>query len=71
MPSTCGAFPNKDQTLEEVEALLLAQIDLIKEGQFEDWIIPAIVTDFKKSVKQGLENNSSRVGFMARFVYRV
>ena len=45
-------------------ALLLEQIDLIKEGQFEDWIIPAIVTDFKKSVKQGQENNSSRVSSM-------
>ena len=57
-------IPKQDQTLEEVEALLLEQIDLIKQGQFDDWIIPAIVTDFKKSVKQGLENNNSRVGFM-------
>ncbi len=57
-------IPKQDQTLEEVEALLLEQIDLIKEGQFEDWIIPAIVTDFKKSVKQGQENNNSRVSSM-------
>lgn len=57
-------IPKQGQTLEEVEALLLEQIDRIKEGQFEDWIIPAIVTDFKKSVKQGQESNSSRVGFM-------
>ena len=57
-------IPKQGQTLEEVEALLLEQIDLIKEGQFEDWIIPAIVTDFGKSVKQGQESNSSRVGLM-------
>lgn len=57
-------IPKQGQTLEEVEALLLAQLDLLKAGQFEDWIIPAIVTDFKKSVKQGQENNRSRVGFM-------
>ncbi len=57
-------IPKQGQTLEEVEALLLEQIDLIKEGQFDDWIIPAIVTDFTKSVKQGQESNSSRVSFM-------
>ena len=57
-------IPKQGQTLEEVEALLLEQIDLIKEGQFEDWIIPAIVTDFGKSVKQRQESNSSRVGLM-------
>lgn len=57
-------IPKQGQTLEEVEALLLEQIDLIKAGQFEDWIIPAIVTDFGKSVKQEQESNSSRVGLM-------
>ena len=57
-------IPKQDQTLEEVEALLLEQVALIKQGQFEDWIIPAIVTDFKKSQKQGLENNNSRVSLM-------
>lgn len=55
-------IPKKDQSLEEVERLLLEQINLIKKGQFEDWIIPAIVTDFKKFQKAGLENNESRVG---------
>ena len=57
-------IPKQGQTLEEVEALLSEQIDLIKAGQFEDWIIPAIVTDFGKSVKQEQESNSSRVALM-------
>jgi len=57
-------IPKKDQSLEEVEQLLLEQVALIKQGQFEDWIIPAIVTDFKKSQKASLENNESRVGAM-------
>ena len=55
-------IPKKDQSLKEVEQLLLEQINLIKQGQFEDWIIPAIVIDFKKSQKAGLESNESRVG---------
>ncbi|MBO47033.1 MAG: hypothetical protein CMJ96_09095 [Planctomycetes bacterium] len=57
-------IPKKDQSLEEVEQLLLEQITLIKQGQFENWIIPAIVTDFKTSQKAGLENNESRAGAM-------
>jgi len=57
-------IPKQDQTLEEVEQLLLQQIELIKNGQFDDWIIPAIVTDFKKNYKKRLEGNGPRVSLM-------
>lgn len=56
--------PKQGQSLAEVEQLLLDQLDLIKTGQFEDWIIPAIVNDFKKSQKASLESNTARVGLM-------
>jgi len=56
--------PKASQTLEEVEALLLEQLALIKSGDFEDWIIPAIVNDFKKSQKASLESNTARVTMM-------
>lgn len=58
--------PKQGQTLDEVEQLLLAQIEHIKAGEFEDWIIPAIVNDFKKNQKQALESNTARVGTMRR-----
>ncbi len=58
--------PKQGQSLEEVEQLLLAQLDLIKQGKFEDWIIPAIINDFKKTEKEGLETNSARVAMMRR-----
>jgi predicted Zn-dependent peptidase len=57
-------IPKQDQTLAEVEELLLEQIELIKSGQFDDWIIPAIVTDFKKTYKKRLEGNGPRVSLM-------
>lgn len=57
-------IPKDDQTLEEVEQLLLEQIALLKKGEFEDWIIPAIVTDFKKSQKAQLESDFARVSIM-------
>jgi len=56
--------PKQGQTLAEVEALLLQQIDLIKAGEFEDWIIPAIINDFKKNEKASLEFNTARVAAM-------
>ena len=56
--------PKQDQTLDEVEQLLLEQIEIIKAGEFEDWIIPAIINDFAKSAKAGLEFNNARVAQM-------
>jgi predicted Zn-dependent peptidase len=56
--------PKQDQSLEEVEELLLAQLELIKAGEFEDWILPAIINDFEKNEKASLEFNAARVNSM-------
>lgn len=61
---TLYGVPKQDQTLEEVEQLLLAQLELIKAGEFEDWIIPAIINDFKKAQKASQEFNTARVSMM-------
>ncbi len=57
-------IPKQDQTLAEVEQLLLDQLELVKSGDFEDWIIAAIINDFKKNEKAGLEFNQARVSMM-------
>ena len=57
-------IPKEGQTLEEVEKLLLEQIELVKQGKFEDWLLPAIITDYKKMRKAGLEADESRVAMM-------
>tara|TARA_R110002072_G_scaffold142853_1_gene288474 strand:+ start:37897 stop:40881 length:2985 start_codon:yes stop_codon:yes gene_type:complete len=56
--------PRQGQTLEEVEQLLLEQLEIVKRGEFEDWILPAIVNDFKRMDKRGLESNTARVSTM-------
>ena len=61
---TLWGIPKQGQSLEEVEALLLEQLEKVKKGEFEDWIIPAIVNDFKKTQKAGLESNGSRVAWI-------
>lgn len=57
-------IPKEGQSLEEVEKLLLEQVEIIKSGKLEDWVIPAIITDFKKMRKSGLESDDARVSYM-------
>jgi predicted Zn-dependent peptidase len=57
-------IPKKDQSLKEVEDLLLQQVELVRQGKFEDWILPAIINDFKKNRKAQLESNEARVSLM-------
>lgn len=54
--------PKEGQSLEEVEQLLLEQVKLLCEGAFEDWLLPAIVTDFRKIKERARETNEGRVG---------
>ena len=56
--------PKEGQSLEEVEQLILEQIELIKKGEFPDWLIPAVVTDMKLKKTKELENNGLRADVM-------
>lgn len=56
--------PREGQSLEEVRDLILGEIDKIKKGDFEDWLMPAIINDFKKTQMRGLENSYSRANNM-------
>jgi predicted Zn-dependent peptidase len=57
-------IPKDGQTLEDVEKLLLEQLELVKTGAFGDWLVPAIINDFKKNTKGGLESDPARVSDM-------
>lgn len=52
--------PREGQTLEQVRDLMLEQIELVKKGEFEDWLIEAVINDLKKSEIRGSESNGSR-----------
>jgi predicted Zn-dependent peptidase len=49
------AVPKETQTLDEAKDMVLEQIELIKKGDFPDWILPAIINDFKIQRMKGLE----------------
>ncbi len=51
--------PKQGQTLEEVKQLLLAQLDKIKAGAFEDWMLAAICNDMKLQQMRANENNTA------------
>lgn len=55
-----GANPRAGQTLAEARQLLLAQLDSIKLGKFEDWLIPAIYNNYKISKLRDFDNNQNR-----------
>jgi len=49
------AVPKETQTLEEAKEMVLEQLELIKKGDFPDWMLPAIISDFKLQRLKGLE----------------
>ncbi len=52
------------QSLEEVRDLILEQIELVKKGEFDDWLLDAVITDFKKSEMSQYESNRARANSM-------
>ena len=48
-------MPKESQTLDEAKDLMLEQLDLIKKGEFPDWMLPAIINDFKLQRMKALE----------------
>ena len=63
--------PKEGQTLDEVKDLLLQQIDLLKKGKFEDWLIDATVNDLKLNQTKEYENNTALAGmYVDAFIFR-
>jgi len=63
--------PKEGQMLDEVKDLLLQQIDLLKKGEFEDWLIDATVNDLKLNQTKEYENNTALAGmYVDAFIFR-
>lgn len=59
---TFGGKPRQGQSLVDVKDNLMAQIELLKKGDFPEWLIPAVVKNFKVAQIKSFDNNSNRVG---------
>ncbi|MCB9289454.1 MAG: insulinase family protein [Lewinellaceae bacterium] len=58
--------PREGQSLEEVEALLMEEVDKLKQGDFEDWLLEAVIRNLRLTDIKGSESNRSRVDMMAQ-----
>ncbi len=64
--------PRQGQKLEEVQALLLGEIEKVKKGDFPDWLIPAIVNNYKLTLTKSYESNEARASALYdSFIQRV
>jgi predicted Zn-dependent peptidase len=67
-----GGKPVAGQSIEELEKVLLEQILSIKEGKIEDWLLTAVVNDYKKSQLLSYESNKNRAdAFVDAFVWDI
>ena len=57
-------YPNESQTLDEVKALLLSEVKKLKQGDFDDHLITAIVNNLKLHYNRQIEENRGRVGVL-------
>ena len=63
-----GAFlligmPKGGQTLDDVRALLLAEMKKLREGDFDDDLVPAIINNAKLDLQRSFESNESRASY--------
>lgn len=63
-----GGTPRDGQTLEEVEALLMAELDKIKKGDFDEWLLEAIINEMKLSRIKDVEGNDVAYTFVSNFI---
>lgn len=64
--------PKQGQSLDELKDLLTAEVEKVKNGDFPDWLLPAIISDMKLSKIKVYESNSSRANeFVQSFIQRI
>ncbi|WP_046756797.1 M16 family metallopeptidase [Kordia jejudonensis] len=56
---TFTGYPKSGQTLDEVKNLLLEQIEKLKKGEFEDWMLEAVINDLKLTQTKRYERSTA------------
>lgn len=65
-----NGMPKQGQSLDDVKDLMLSQIELIKNGDFDDWMIEAVVNDLKLSRMRQYENSTAVAdAYVNAFIY--
>ncbi|RDD29616.1 peptidase M16 [Prosthecochloris sp. ZM] len=65
-----SAKPREGQSLDDVRTLLLEQLELVKKGEFPDWLPDAVINDLKIEELKTWESNRGRTeGFVDAFIW--
>ena len=57
-------IPNEGQTLEEARDILLTEINKLKKGEFDNWLLQAVINELKKNSMEMLESNEQMASIM-------
>ncbi|RMG77546.1 MAG: insulinase family protein [Bacteroidetes bacterium] len=55
-----GGYPRQGQTLDEVRNLLIGELEKIKKGEFDDWLVEAAVNNMELKRLKEMEKNWPR-----------
>ena len=55
-----GGVPREGQTLQEVQDLVLREVNRLKIGDFEEWLLEAVINDLEMSSIRAQQSNSAR-----------
>ncbi|TRZ41891.1 M16 family metallopeptidase [Robertkochia solimangrovi] len=56
-----GGSPKQGQSLDDVKDILLAEIEKLKKGEFDDALLKAIITNYKLQEQEALKSNANRL----------
>ncbi len=66
-----AGFPKEGQTLDDVKALMLGEIDKLKRGEFSEDLVKAVINNKKLSFYTTIESNAGRANmFVDAFINR-
>lgn len=65
-----SGIPKDEQTLDELKILILNEIENIKKGNFEEWIIQAIINDLEMQRIKEQENNENLASHLVQIFIR-
>ncbi|MCX2681977.1 insulinase family protein [Galbibacter sp. EGI 63066] len=57
-----GGSPKADQTLDDVKNILLEEMEKLKQGEFDEDLLTAIIANYKLGEQEALKSNNSRLG---------
>ena len=64
--------PKEGQTLEQVKDLLLAEIEKLKKGEFDDWLLEAVINDLKLDETKRYERSTVRaMNYYNAFIHHI